>query len=67
MDEITKRVFSFYLDLDTVTKLDALAAAQRRNRSTQIAFMIDEAFARLFPTPIGAVDSLELGEKGSGS
>jgi predicted transcriptional regulator len=43
MEQPQKKVISFYLDDDTIAKLDQLAKAQRRNRSTQIAFLIDEA------------------------
>lgn len=46
METPPKRVISFYLDEGTMNKLDAMAIPARRNRSSQIAFLIDEAFEK---------------------
>lgn len=46
-----KKVVSFFLDNETMAKLDAIAECQRRNRSTQVAFLIDGEYARLFGQP----------------
>lgn len=60
MENPTKKVFSFYLDDGTMNKLDAIATAQRRNRSTQIAFLIDEAYINIKPAPpVSPVDQEE--------
>lgn len=68
MDNLNLKIqINFLVEKETVDKIDMIAEAQRRSRNQQFAFMVDEAFARLFPTPISVVDSLELGEKGSGS
>lgn len=58
MDNSEKKVVSFFLTGDTMDKLDAVCASQRRNRSLQIAFMVDEEFARLFPQLISLVDAM---------
>jgi hypothetical protein len=49
MENQPKKVISFYLEDVTLEKLDAIAIAQRRNRSTQIAFLVDEAYRASFP------------------
>lgn len=49
MDELEKKVVSFFLAADSMNKLDKIREKQRRNRSLQIAFLIDEAFAVMFP------------------
>jgi hypothetical protein len=56
MDSPEKKVISFFLDEETMSKLDALRAAPRRSRSSQIAFMVDEMYARQFPQNSNAPD-----------
>lgn len=48
-EEQQKRVVSLYLDDDVTNHLDEMATIQRRNRSLQVAFLVDEAYRRMYP------------------
>lgn len=52
MDNEEKKNFMFYLGINTMDRLDQVAKAQRRNRSTQIAYLVDQAYASL----LGGID-----------
>ncbi len=47
MNEKAKRIYTMYVTPETIDKLDALAKDQKRNRSLQIAFLIEQAHRQM--------------------